>query len=214
MARIVTGSTGGYVGASLMAIAMTLAAAPAMAQTAPTPPATPTTPGDQSTTQQTVPIAGETPASTQDATDGEQPDIVVTGFRASLNSALNVKRNETAAVDSIVAEDIGKFPDSNLAESMQRVPGVALSRGDGGEGRQVSVRGLGVVEIVLAMGVLSPLISWRVGRPLLLTAAVGLIVMEATMMTIHALSQDFGLAAVNAVLLAITVPVLLGRRRA
>ena len=76
------------------------------------------------------------------------------------------------------------------------------------------VRGLGVVEIVLAMGVLSPLISWRVGRPLLLTAAVGLIVMEATMMTIHALSQDFGLAAVNAVLLAITVPVLLGRRRA
>ena len=143
MARIVTGSTGGYVGASLMAIAMTLAAAPAMAQTAPTPPATPTTPGDQSTTQQTVPIAGETPASTQDATDGEQPDIVVTGFRASLNSALNLKRNETAAVDSIVAEDIGKFPDSNLAESMQRIPGVALSRGDGGEGKNISVRGLG-----------------------------------------------------------------------
>ena len=76
------------------------------------------------------------------------------------------------------------------------------------------VRGLGVVEIVLAMGVLSPLISWRVGRPLLLTATVGLIVMEATMMMIHALSQDFGLAAVNAVLLAITVPVLLGRRKA
>ena len=76
------------------------------------------------------------------------------------------------------------------------------------------VRGLGVVEIVLAMGVLSPLISWRVGRPLLLTAAAGLIVMEATMMMIHALSQDFGLAAVNAVLLAITVPVLLGRRKA
>ena len=76
------------------------------------------------------------------------------------------------------------------------------------------VRGLGVVEIVLAMGVLSPRISWRVGRPLLLTAAVGLIVMEATMMMIHALSQDFGLAAVNAVLLAITVPVLLGRRKA
>ena len=143
MARIVTGSTGGYVGASLMAIAMTLAAAPAMAQTAPTPPATPTTPGDQSTTQQTVPIAGETPASTQDATDGEQPDIVVTGFRASLNSALNLKRNETAAVDSIVAEDIGKFPDSNLAESMQRIPGIALARGDGGEGRNISVRGLG-----------------------------------------------------------------------
>ena len=43
----------------------------------------------------------------------------------------------------IAAEDIGKFPDSNLAESMQRIPGVALTRGDGGEGRNISVRGLG-----------------------------------------------------------------------
>jgi iron complex outermembrane receptor protein len=73
----------------------------------------------------------------------EAADIVVTGFRASLNSALGMKRKEAAAIDSIVAEDIGKFPDSNLAESMQRVPGVALARGDGGEGRNISVRGLG-----------------------------------------------------------------------
>ncbi|WP_037488164.1 TonB-dependent receptor [Sphingomonas phyllosphaerae] len=79
----------------------------------------------------------------QDIPEGQVADIVVTGFRASLNNALNQKRNETAAVDSIVAEDIGKFPDSNLAESMQRIPGVALSRGDGGEGRNISVRGLG-----------------------------------------------------------------------
>ena len=79
-------------------------------------------------------------AATQE-TQGE--DIVVQGFRASLNSALAQKREETAAVDSIVAEDIGKFPDSNLAESMQRIPGVALSRGDGGEGRNIAVRGLG-----------------------------------------------------------------------
>jgi len=69
--------------------------------------------------------------------------IVVTGFRESLRSALIQKRNETAAIDTIVAEDIGKFPDSNLAESMQRIPGVALARGDGGEGRNISVRGLG-----------------------------------------------------------------------
>lgn len=54
-----------------------------------------------------------------------------------------MKRQEAAAIDSIVAEDIGKFPDSNLAESMQRVPGIALQRGDGGEGRNISVRGLG-----------------------------------------------------------------------
>lgn len=83
-----------------------------------------------------VPAQGDTAAP-------QEPDIVVTGFRASLNNALNLKRQETAAVDSIVAEDIGKFPDSNLAESMQRIPGVALSRGDGGEGRNISVRGLG-----------------------------------------------------------------------
>ncbi|WP_121117462.1 TonB-dependent receptor [Croceibacterium ferulae] len=73
----------------------------------------------------------------------EGNEILVTGFRASLESALELKRNETAAIDSIVAEDIGKFPDSNLAESMQRIPGVALARGDGGEGRNISVRGLG-----------------------------------------------------------------------
>ncbi|MEO8018884.1 MAG: TonB-dependent receptor [Pseudomonadota bacterium] len=73
----------------------------------------------------------------------EIEEVVVTGFRASLNAALHEKRDSTAAVDSIVAEDIGKFPDSNLAESMQRVPGVTLSRSDGGEGRNISVRGLG-----------------------------------------------------------------------
>ncbi|HET9865228.1 MAG TPA: TonB-dependent receptor plug domain-containing protein, partial [Steroidobacteraceae bacterium] len=73
----------------------------------------------------------------------EIEEVVVTGFRGSLNTALAEKRSETAAVDVIAAEDIGKFPDSNLAESMQRIPGVALTRGDGGEGRNISVRGLG-----------------------------------------------------------------------
>ncbi len=73
----------------------------------------------------------------------ELEEVVVTGFRGSLNTALALKRNETAAVDVIASEDIGKFPDSNLAESMQRIPSVTLSRGDGGEGRNISVRGLG-----------------------------------------------------------------------
>ncbi|MGV3480693.1 MAG: TonB-dependent receptor plug domain-containing protein, partial [Sphingobium sp.] len=69
-------------------------------------------------------------------------DIIVTGFRSSLAKAIDLKRNESAAVDSILAEDIGKFPDLNLSESIQRIPGVAITR-DGGEGRQISVRGLG-----------------------------------------------------------------------
>jgi len=92
-------------------------------------------------------LALSAPAMAQDTTadpaSDDGPAIVVQGFRASLNTALATKRAETAAVDSIVAEDIGKFPDSNLAESMQRIPGVALSRGDGGEGRNIAVRGLG-----------------------------------------------------------------------
>mgnify|MGYP001759679871 CR=1 FL=1 len=82
----------------------------------------------------------------QDGTAQQPPsaeDIIVTGFRASLNAALADKRDQTAAIDTIKAEDLGKFPDSNLAESMQRIPGVALQRGDGGEGKNISVRGLG-----------------------------------------------------------------------
>jgi TonB-dependent receptor len=81
-------------------------------------------------------------AQDQDASQ-ELEEVVVTGFRGSLNTAIAAKRRETAAIDVIASEDIGKFPDSNLAESMQRVPGVALSRSDGGEGRNISVRGLG-----------------------------------------------------------------------
>ncbi len=87
-------------------------------------------------------IAGQAQAQ-ETTTDGEEVEaVVVTGFRSSLDKALNVKRSEAAAVDSILAEDIGKFPDLNLSESIQRIPGVAITR-DGGEGRQISVRGLG-----------------------------------------------------------------------
>jgi iron complex outermembrane recepter protein len=82
-------------------------------------------------------------ADAQDAQTEELDEVVVTGFRGSLNTALAQKREETAAIDVIASEDIGKFPDSNLAESMQRIPSVALSRGDGGEGKNISVRGLG-----------------------------------------------------------------------
>jgi len=68
--------------------------------------------------------------------------VTVTGIRASLESALNKKREDAGIVDVIRAEDIGKFPDTNLAESLQRIPGVVIDR-DAGEGRQITVRGLG-----------------------------------------------------------------------
>lgn len=77
-----------------------------------------------------------------DEQSGALEEIVVTGFRESLNAALDVKRDAVGAVDAIVAEDIADFPDLNLAESIQRIPGVAIAR-QGGEGRQISVRGLG-----------------------------------------------------------------------
>jgi iron complex outermembrane receptor protein len=72
----------------------------------------------------------------------EVEEVIVTGFRASLASAINVKRNASGVVDAIKAEDIAQFPDLNLAESLQRIPGVSISRING-EGRQISVRGLG-----------------------------------------------------------------------
>lgn len=68
--------------------------------------------------------------------------VVVTGFRASLANALDIKRRENDLVDVIKAQDIADFPDLNLAESLQRVPGVSIDR-DGGEGRSITVRGLG-----------------------------------------------------------------------
>jgi iron complex outermembrane receptor protein len=82
-------------------------------------------------------------ACAQDATQAEAPQtVVVTGMRSSMESALNKKREDNGMVDVIKAEDMGKFPDTNLADSLQRVPGVVIDR-DAGEGRSVTVRGLG-----------------------------------------------------------------------
>jgi TonB-dependent receptor len=83
--------------------------------------------------------AGPGQAATDDA--AEVGEIVVTGFRASLQNALNIKRREAGVVDAISAEDIADFPDTNLAESIQRIPGVSIDR-DAGEGRTLTVRGL------------------------------------------------------------------------
>jgi TonB-dependent receptor len=87
--------------------------------------------------------------SSASASAQEQPDtattndeIIVTGVRASLDRAIDIKRNSNGVVDAISAEDIGKFPDTNLAESLQRVPGISISRVNG-EGSQVTARGFG-----------------------------------------------------------------------
>lgn len=76
----------------------------------------------------------------QPATDDVQ-EVIVTGFRSSLQSAISEKRRNVDMVDAIKAEDIGNFPDLNLAESLQRIPGISIDR-ESGEGRQITVRGL------------------------------------------------------------------------
>jgi TonB-dependent receptor len=69
-------------------------------------------------------------------------EIVVTGIRASLAASADIKREAQGVVDAISAEDIGKFPDTNLAESLQRITGVSIDRSNG-EGSLVTVRGFG-----------------------------------------------------------------------
>lgn len=75
----------------------------------------------------------------KEASDG---DIIVTGMRASLSSAQNIKRNAQQLVDSVVAEDIGKLPDNNVVEALQRVPGIQVSPRARGESATVLIRGL------------------------------------------------------------------------
>lgn len=76
------------------------------------------------------------------AVENAESEIIVTGVRASLDRAIDIKRNSNGVVDAISAEDIGKFPDTNLAESLQRITGVSIDRVNG-EGSQVTVRGFG-----------------------------------------------------------------------
>ncbi|QAY77462.1 TonB-dependent receptor [Sphingosinicella sp. BN140058] len=99
-------------------------------------------------TDSAVGSADAAPTESEPAASGAQTEetaadegIIVTGFRSSLDKALGIKRREAGAVDTILAEDIADFPDLNLAESIQRLPGVTIDR-DTGQGRTISVRGL------------------------------------------------------------------------
>ncbi|WP_298284710.1 TonB-dependent receptor plug domain-containing protein, partial [Novosphingobium sp.] len=75
------------------------------------------------------------------AADAEAAPIIVTGFRRSLEAALDAKRNSNLILESVTAEDIGKFPDQNITESLQRLPGVQIDR-ENGQGTKVRIRGL------------------------------------------------------------------------
>lgn len=74
--------------------------------------------------------------------DSELDTVVITGLRGSMEESMSIKRDTSGVVDAISAEDIGKFPDTNLAESLQRITGISIERRNG-EGAQVTARGFG-----------------------------------------------------------------------
>ncbi|OZY87664.1 TonB-dependent receptor [Cellvibrio mixtus] len=82
------------------------------------------------------------------AQDQGLEEVVVTGIRASLTNSVNVKRTSGSVVDAISAEDIGKLPDTTIADSLQRIPGIQIRR-SAGEGAQVNVRGMPQVSTLL-----------------------------------------------------------------
>jgi TonB-dependent receptor len=90
----------------------------------------------------TTPSAPAAPAETAEPA-AELTEVVVIGTRASQRNSMERKKRATTAMDSISAEDVGSFPDQNVNEAISRVAGVALDRGDDGEGRGISVRGNG-----------------------------------------------------------------------
>jgi TonB-dependent receptor len=89
-----------------------------------------------------VGATGFTPAAAQDGSEEVIEEIITTGIRGSLKASMDVKRASKGVVDAISAEDIGDFPDTNLAESLQRITGVSIDR-ERGEGARVTVRGFG-----------------------------------------------------------------------
>jgi iron complex outermembrane recepter protein len=82
-------------------------------------------------------------ATTGAKSDPELQEIVVTGLRASLEKSLEIKKNATVVLDSINSEELGRFPDADVADSLNHLPGITISRTTGGEGQKVSVRGFG-----------------------------------------------------------------------
>lgn len=95
-----------------------------------------------------APSAQDTADSSNDGSEPTAPEIIVTGVRASLASAQNIKRNSVNIVDSIVAQDIGKLPDNTVSDALQRVTGVQIQRA-AGEASSVQIRGLSDVATLI-----------------------------------------------------------------
>ena len=111
-----------------------------------------------------VSVQAQTQEPKKDDTQASE-SVVVTGVRRSLETSLDLKRGARGLVDGIVAEDIGKFPDTNLAESLSRISGVSIERSNG-EGTRITVRGIGPdFNLVLLNGRQMPGSSFDGGAP-------------------------------------------------
>src|SRR5256885_838147 len=126
--------------ASPLAVAMVMASSPASAQETPAvtgaaSAATAAQPNDQATQND----RGANPTPQADQNTG----IVVTGFRASLQNAINKKKKADQIVESVSAEDIGKLPDASIGEAIARLPGLAAQRTFSGRASYISIRGFG-----------------------------------------------------------------------
>ncbi|GAA4774440.1 TonB-dependent receptor [Stakelama sediminis] len=115
---------------SMLAVALAMTSTVAMAQTQQSQPA------KSSDTQ---------PTGTSDTALADQAskDIVIVGIRGSLDKSVQVKRDAAVVLDSVNATELGRFPDSDVADSLQHITGITINRTTGGEGQYVSVRGLG-----------------------------------------------------------------------
>ena len=97
----------------------------------------------QAYAQEAAAPAQDNAAQVVPAAQADASVVKVTGYRASLLSSAKDKKEAIGFQDTISAEDIGKFPDKNIAESLSRIPGVQISRDVTGEGMNVQIRGLG-----------------------------------------------------------------------
>ena len=91
----------------------------------------------------TADVPGSAATRSTASTSAQLEEIVVTGLRASLEKSLDVKRNAAVVLDSINAEELGRFPDADVADSLEHLPGISITRTTGGDGQTVTVRGLG-----------------------------------------------------------------------
>ncbi len=129
---------------SLLAASLSLLLyqAPALAQQADTSADPQQAPAEAAPAEATPAQDTDTSTDPGEASDATNLDAVtVTGYRYSIEKSLDQKRNANAVVEVVTAEDVSKFPDKNVADALQRTPGVIIER-DGGEGKRVSVRGL------------------------------------------------------------------------